>query len=98
MIDESSAHAVGTIVLLYKHNKSCVNQSLMDVQHLHHEVISSSVHIHLDFEKCLEMIIVHGSVQDIKKLRGDLNGIKGMIHVELVLISGEPAKHEHFHH
>ncbi len=31
MIDESSAHAVGTIVLLYKHNKSCVNQSLMDV-------------------------------------------------------------------
>ncbi len=44
------------------------------------------------------MIIVHGSVQDIKKLRGDLNGIKGMIHVELVLISGEPAKHEHFHH
>ena len=54
--------------------------------------------MHLDFEKCLEMVIVHGSVHDIRKLREDLNGIKGMIHTELVLISGEPARHEHLDH
>ncbi len=97
MIDEGSSHAIGTIILLYNHSKRGINQALMDVQHLHHEVISSSIHIHLDFEKCLEMVIVHGSVQDIKELRDDLNGVKGMLHAELVLISGEPARHEHLH-
>jgi CopG family nickel-responsive transcriptional regulator len=93
-VKKRSAHAVGTITLVYEHHKGGINENLVKIQHHHHEVISSSIHVHLDLEKCLEVLIVHGSTADVKKLASELASVKGVLHGEPVLIAGEPIEHK----
>lgn len=94
-IDEASSHAIGTITLVYNHHKGGLKEDLMEIQHRHHRIISSSIHVHLDRDKCLEVVIVHGSVSQVMALNDDLNSVKGMLHGKPTLIAGEPAEHKH---
>jgi CopG family nickel-responsive transcriptional regulator len=96
-LKDDQAHTVGTITLVYDHTKGGVNEGLMDVQHKHHHVISSSVHIHLDTEKCLEVLIVHGSMKEVSDLTQAITRIKGITQGKPVLLSGEPVDHKHEH-
>ena len=66
---------------------------MMDVQHHHHDVISSSIHVHLDEERCLEVLVVHGTVEGIQELVKDLTNVKGVTHGQPVLIAGELSEH-----
>lgn len=87
------AHAVGTITLVYEHSHGGVKENMMDVQHKHHMVISSSIHVHLDEEKCLEVLVVHGTVESIHALVKDLTNVKGVTQGQPVLIAGELSEH-----
>jgi len=87
------AHAVGTITLVYEHSRGGVKDNMMDVQHRHHAVISSSIHVHLDEEKCLEVLVVHGTVESIHSLVKDLTNVKGVTQGQPVLIAGELSEH-----
>jgi CopG family nickel-responsive transcriptional regulator len=89
--DES--HAVGTITLVYDHRHGGVKENMMEVQHQHHLVISSSIHVHLDAEKCLEVLVVHGTVEGIQSLVKALTNVKGVTHGQPVLIAGELSEH-----
>ncbi|MEM0448692.1 MAG: nickel-responsive transcriptional regulator NikR, partial [Methanomassiliicoccales archaeon] len=92
-LEHAESHAVGTITLVYEHTRGGVKESLMEVQHRHHETISASIHVHLDEEKCLEVLIVHGTVESIQKLTKDLMNVKGVTHGQPVMIAGELSEH-----
>ncbi|MCU0861710.1 MAG: nickel-responsive transcriptional regulator NikR [Methanomassiliicoccales archaeon] len=92
-VEHAESHAVGTITLVYEHSKGGVKDNMMDVQHRHHGVISSSIHVHLDEEKCLEVLIVHGTVESIQELAKDLMNVKGLTHGQPVMIAGELSEH-----
>lgn len=94
--DES--HAVGTITLVYEHSHGGVKDNMMDVQHRHHKVISSTIHVHLDEEKCLEVLVVHGTVEEVHALVKDLTNVKGVTHGQPVLIAGELGEHHGHEH
>jgi CopG family nickel-responsive transcriptional regulator len=96
-IKDDNAHAVGTITIVYDHHKGGVSDNLMEVQHQHHRVISSSIHVHLDLDKCLEVLVVHGSMKEVSALSEAINSIKGVTHGRPVLLSGEPVDHKHEH-
>ncbi|HEY3419579.1 MAG TPA: nickel-responsive transcriptional regulator NikR [Methanomassiliicoccales archaeon] len=96
-LKDDKAHTVGSITLVYDHTKGGVNEGLMAVQHKHHHIISSSIHIHLDTEKCLEVLVVHGSMKEVTKLSEAINSIKGITQGKPVLMSGEPVDHKHEH-
>jgi len=56
----------GTITLVYDHHKQHVQAALTDIQHDHHEVIVSTVHVHLDHDNCLEVLVVRGKAAVVK--------------------------------
>ncbi|MFX1315486.1 MAG: CopG family ribbon-helix-helix protein [Promethearchaeota archaeon] len=60
-----------------------------DIQHHFHEIIISTLHIHLEFEKCLEIIAVSGPYKRVKKLKEDLQRLKSVISVGFFLIDKE---------
>lgn len=92
-VEHAESHAVGTITLVYEHTRGGVKDNMLDVQHRHHQVISSSIHVHLDEEKCLEVLIVHGTVESIQELTKDLMNVKGLTHGQPVMIAGELSEH-----
>jgi CopG family nickel-responsive transcriptional regulator len=78
---------VGTITLVYDHHKQHVQAALTDIQHDHHEVIISTLHVHLDHHNCLEVLVVRGQGGPIKKIADELLSAKGVKHGKLTVTS-----------
>jgi CopG family nickel-responsive transcriptional regulator len=75
----------GTITLVYDHHKQHVQAALTDIQHDHHEVIISTVHVHLDHHNCLEVLVVRGQAGVVKKIADELIAAKGVKHGKLTV-------------
>ena len=75
----------GTITLVYDHHKQHVQGTLTDIQHDHHDVIISTLHVHLDHHNCLEVLIVRGKASVIKKIADELIAAKGVKHGKLTV-------------
>jgi metal-responsive CopG/Arc/MetJ family transcriptional regulator len=58
---------------------------------IHHfcDIIISTMHIHLEFEKCLEIIAVSGPFERVKKLKDDLHRLKSVISIGFFIIDKE---------
>ncbi len=77
--------AVGTITLVYSHDTRELNDNLNDLQHQYHQLVKSTMHIHLDGHNCLEVIVVKGKAKDIKAVADRLIGTKGVKHGKLTV-------------
>ncbi len=75
----------GTITLVYDHHKPHVQATLTDIQHDHHEVIVSTLHVHLDHDNCLEVLVVRGRAGVIKRIADELIAAKGVKHGKLTV-------------
>jgi len=93
---------IGTITLAYDHHSGGVREKLMDIQHDHFSRITSTLHIHLDEDKCLEVLLVRGQAEDVKKLADELISLRGVLHGRLTMtslrsLSAEGMKQDHLH-
>jgi len=71
--------------LVYDHHFSDLSQRLVAIQHDEHEVILTSVHVHLDHHNCLEVLILKGDAPAIQRLSDKLIATKGVKHGKLTL-------------
>jgi len=88
-------YIVGTITLMYDHHVGNVQERLMEVQHSHRERITSTLHLHIDEERCLEVLLVNGEVKDVKALRDELISVKGVLTGKLTMISPTSVRQSH---
>lgn len=80
---ESDEEIVGTITLVYDHHVRELSDRLTDIQHDHAEAVLSTMHIHLDHENCLEVIVVRGSASEVQKFADNLISARGVKHGKL---------------
>ena len=80
-----TAEIAGTITLVYDHHKQHVQATLTDIQHDHHNVIISTLHVHLDHDNCLEVLVVRGRADVIRKIADELTTAKGVKHGKLTV-------------
>jgi CopG family nickel-responsive transcriptional regulator len=81
----SSEEIAGTITLVYDHHTQHVQETLTDIQHDHHEVIISTIHVHLDHHNCLEVLVVRGQAGVIRRIADELIAAKGVKHGKLTV-------------
>jgi CopG family nickel-responsive transcriptional regulator len=60
-----------------------------DIQHHFVDIINSTLHIHLEFEKCLEIIAVSGPMKRVKRLKEDLQKLESILSINLFIIDKE---------
>ena len=72
------ADAVAAVFLVYDHHATMVPQKLIDLQHSHLLQAISSLHVHLDHDNCLEVIVLRGTVGRINKVAENLLSMKGV--------------------
>ncbi len=93
VLEESAATerrtAVGTVTLVYDHEKRELADRLLDAGHAHHGEILATLHVHLDERHCLEVVAMRGKVRELRHIAGHMLGMKGVKHGELVLSSAE---------
>jgi CopG family nickel-responsive transcriptional regulator len=76
---------VGTISIVYDHHVRLLNERLTGVQHEHYHHVLSTLHVHLDHDHCLEVLIVRGKASEVRKIADILISTKGVKHGRLTI-------------
>jgi CopG family transcriptional regulator, nickel-responsive regulator len=81
----SDEDVVGTVTVVYNHEQSELAQKLTEIQHRKHDLIISSVHVHLDQHNCLEVLIMRGAPAEVKKAGELLISTRGVKHGKITM-------------
>ena len=60
-----------------------------DIQHHYGDVIISTMHVHLEFDKCLEIIAVSGNHERVKSLYEKLQRLKSVLSIKFLIVDKE---------
>ena len=82
---ESNRETMGTITTVYNHHTRELSKVLTNLQHEFFRAIISTLHVHLDQHNCLEVLVVKGKGNELKKISDRLIGTKGVKHGSLSL-------------
>ena len=77
----------GAVLVLYYLDKPGLLDEITKAQHQFKNVISSTLHVHLEDNKCLEIIAVEGSVQEIRSLTQVIMAKRGVKQVKVAAIA-----------
>ena len=91
--DRNVQDAAATLTLVYDHHKSDLVQKLVAAQHDAHHLIVATLHVHLDHDNCLEVLILKGKGPKIKALSDNLVAIKGVLFGDLSLATTAQGAH-----
>jgi CopG family nickel-responsive transcriptional regulator len=92
--------AVATLTLVYDHHVRELSEKLTEFQHQLGDQVRSTLHVHLDQRRCLEVIILRGQSDELKRVADRLLATRGVTHggIEIVVDEDEPAVEEGHHH
>ncbi len=83
-LEKEEGEIVGVIYMVYNHTVKGVSDAIIDLQHEFLDVITTTLHIHLSKDYCLEMILVKGDMSKIRKLVDRAMAIRGVTNVKLI--------------
>ena len=87
---ESDAQdAVATLTIVYDHHRTHLTNRLLELQHRHTDMVISTMHVHLDHNNCLEVIVLRGKAGMLQKVASELRGLKGIYKGQMVLAKTE---------
>ena len=75
-----SGDTAAAVVLVYDHHKRGLTEQLTEKQHEYHKYIISTMHAHLDHDNCIEVILLRGKADLVRKIAESLASQK---HVKL---------------
>ena len=82
---ESANEVVGTVTVVYNHEQSDLAQKLTSIQHQKHDLIISALHIHLDAHNCLEVLVMKGTSDHVRKAGEELISTRGVKHGKVTM-------------
>ncbi|MFC1781998.1 nickel-responsive transcriptional regulator NikR [Planctomycetota bacterium] len=77
-LEKPTAQAIAGVFLVYDHHATGLSRKMLELQHHNLLQTVSSLHVHLDHENCLEIIVLKGRVKDISRVSDKLTSLKGV--------------------
>lgn len=71
---------VAAVFLVYEHDAMNLSERLTHAEHSAFHYIVSTMHIHMDHDNCLEIIVLRGPGKQIKKFADQLISLRGVKH------------------
>jgi CopG family nickel-responsive transcriptional regulator len=90
-IEDVHGEQVAVVTLVYDHHARELAARLIDKQHHHHDLVVSSLHVHLGERHCLEVSVLRGPVAKVRHLGDELLSTRGVLHGEITFTGGEGA-------
>ena len=82
---DQDKETVGTITFVYDHHVRDLTRKLTHIQHNFQGNILAGMHVHLDHDHCLEVLVVKGKASAIRKVADALVSVKGVKHGKLTM-------------
>lgn len=91
-------HCVASLSYVYNHHERQLAERLTDQQHHAHDLVVSTMHVHLDHDHCLEAVILRGATEEVRGFADRMTAERGVRHGQLNLIPVDSeAVHRHVH-
>ncbi len=84
---EEEGEKVAVITITYNHNQRGLTDTLLDIQHNSIGLLGTSLHVHLDHDNCIEILLARGNIREIKQITEEIMSLKGVKHVKLTTTS-----------
>jgi len=95
LIREEAKHRdgeqVAVVTMVYDHHARELASKLIDKQHHHHDLVVSTLHVHLGERHCLEVSILRGPGEEVTHLGDELLATRGVLHGEITYTSDEES-------
>ena len=89
---EDDALCVAAMVYTFDHHSREVSTRLTAAHHDHHDLTVSSLHVHLDHDRCLEVSILKGRVGEVRHFSDHLISQRKVQNGEVVIIPARTEK------
>jgi len=86
---------IATLSYIYNHHQSDLATRVTSVQHDHHDLTLSSMHVHMDHDNCLEVVILRGAIISVKNFANQVTATRGVRHGKLHMIPVEIKQEQH---
>ena len=93
--------AFASVTIVYNHHVRELSERLTKMQHELGDQVRSAMHVHLDDDRCLEVIVMRGRADRLQRVAETLFATRGVVQggIEIVLDADASPKHEgHAHH
>jgi CopG family nickel-responsive transcriptional regulator len=97
-------YCVATLSYVYNHHARDLAERLTNLQHEHHQLVLSTMHVHLDHDNCLENLMLRGATEEISRFANALmaepqvrHGRLNLVPVEMEITHGHEHGHERDH-
>lgn len=88
---------IASLSYVYNHHERDLSERLTSLQHDHHDLIVTTMHIHLDHTHCIESVTLKGPGADVQRFADALTAERGVHHGKLNIISlrvGDGHRHD----
>ncbi|MBN1901648.1 nickel-responsive transcriptional regulator NikR [Candidatus Sumerlaeota bacterium] len=82
---KDNVRVVASVTLIYDHHTGELTDRLNDIKHQHAKLVVSSMHVHLDRDNCLEVVVLRGMGKDVKLLAHEMIAQKGVKHGKAIV-------------
>jgi CopG family nickel-responsive transcriptional regulator len=94
--------AMGTLTVFYDHTRRELTERLTEFGHAHHHLVLTTLHFHVDHDRCLEVLALKGPIGELRRFADSVIAMKGIEHGQLVLTvpdasSAKGKRHRHAH-
>ena len=89
--ERAEGEQVAVVTLVYDHHARELAARLTDKQYHHHDVVVSTLHVHLGERHCLEVAVLRGQATMVRHLGDELLATKGVLHGEITFTGDEAA-------
>jgi CopG family nickel-responsive transcriptional regulator len=101
LADDESGNCVACLSYIYNHHERELSRRLTDAQHASHDLVRSTLHVHLDHENCMEVAVLQGETATVRKFADGVIAETGVRHGNLSAVPVETrvaGKHAYHHH
>jgi CopG family nickel-responsive transcriptional regulator len=95
---------VAALSYVYNHHARDLAERLTNLQHEHHHLVLSTMHVHLDHDNCLENLMLRGATEEVARFANTLmaepqvrHGRLNLVPVEMEIMHGHTHGHDHAH-
>ena len=95
--EDKAGQAVACASYVYNPHQRQLASRLTHAQHAHHDLVVTTLHVHLDHENCLEVVILKGRAPEISRFAEKTLAETGVRHGNLHLVPAEIVSSKHRH-
>ncbi|MCX7804346.1 MAG: nickel-responsive transcriptional regulator NikR [Planctomycetota bacterium] len=83
--ESGAGEQIATLTLLYDHSCRGLLQRMTELQHHASAKVLSSLHVHVSEDICLEVLVLRGAAEAVRREADRLIAMRGVLHGELVV-------------